>query len=101
MALKKWAFIYLSPGFERTKHTTRLRSPECEYVSVGIDFKDKNQVIEIACDLVNEGVQMIELCGGFGPLWIAKVTDATSGKVPVGSTAYGPEARRPILEILS
>ena len=101
MALRKWAFIYLSPGFNRCEHTIRLKSSQCEFVSVGIDFKDKHEVTEIAQELVEEGVQMIELCGGFGPLWIAKVTDATFGKVPVGSTAYGPEARRPILDILS
>src|SRR4051795_5931340 len=101
MALKKWAYIFLSPGFNRETHTTRMLSSECEFVTIGLDFNDKDQVLEIARKLVEEGVQMIELCGGFGPLWIAKVSEAIGSAVPVGSTAYGPEARRPMLDILT
>ena len=66
-----------------------------------MDFSRKIEVISIAQQLIAEGAQMIELCGGFGPLWIAKITDATRGEVPIGSVAYGPEARRPMLDILS
>jgi hypothetical protein len=58
-------------------------------------------VIEVAKELVAEGVQMIELCGGFGPIWIAKVSEAIQGAVPIGGVFYGPEARKPILKILS
>ena len=101
MALRKWAYIFLSPGFTEEEHTNTMRSSSCEFIAVGIDFEHKEQVIPIAQKLVKEGVQMIELCGGFGPLWIAKVTEATNGAIPVGSTAYGPEARRPMLEILA
>ncbi len=44
---------------------------------------------------------MIELCGGFGPLWIAKVSEAINHAIPVGSVFYGPEARQPILDIIN
>ena len=44
---------------------------------------------------------MIELCGGFGPLYIAKVKEATDYKIPVGSTMYGPEDRKKMLDITS
>jgi len=101
MALKYFAYIYLGPGFDSTKNVSESCSESCRFKAVGMDFKDKEKVIEIAVQLVNEGVQMIELCGGFGPLWIAKVTEAINGVVPVGSVAYGPEARKPILDIIS
>jgi len=42
--------------------------------------------------LVADGVQLIELCGGFGPIWTAKLIEAIDDAVPVGSVAYGPEA---------
>jgi len=37
-------------------------------------------------------VQLIELCGGFGPIWTAKVIEELDGAIPVGSVGYGPEA---------
>ena len=101
MALRHWAYIFISPGFDSKEHVTELTSKECRFKTVGIDIKNKEQVVEVAKKLVAEGVQLIELCGGFGPIWIAKVIEATGGKVPVGGVAYGPEARKPLLEILS
>jgi hypothetical protein len=58
-------------------------------------------VVDVAKQLVEEGVQLIELCGGFGPQWIAKVSESIQGKVPIGGVFYGPEARKPMLDILS
>ena len=40
---------------------------------------------------MSEGVQLIELCGGFGPAWTGRIQEAISHRVPVGSVAYGPE----------
>ncbi len=101
MSLRKWAYIYLSPGFDAERNLVRTRSDECEFIAVGLDFADKPKVVGIAQRLHAEGVQMIELCGGFGPLWIAKVSDALDGTIPVGSVAYGPEARQPMLDLLA
>lgn len=101
MALKHWAYIFLSPGFDPHKNHQTLESSQTKMKVVGIDMKKKEDVIEVAKQLVKDGVQMIELCGGFGPVWVAKVLDATDHKIPVGSVMYGPEARKGLLDILS
>ena len=101
MALRTWAYVFISPGFDPKQHVTELASKDCRFKAVGIDIKNKEQVVDVCKKLVAEGVQLIELCGGFGPVWIAKVIEATGGKVPVGGVAYGPEARKPLVEILS
>ncbi|MGI5167733.1 DUF6506 family protein [Spirillospora sp. CA-253888] len=101
MALRKWAYIYLSPGFDPERNRTTTSSATCEFTAIGLDFADKARVVEIAEGLVADGVQMIELCGGFGPIWIAKVSEAIDSAVPVGGVAYGPEARRPMLDLLA
>lgn len=101
MALHKWAYIYLSPGFSPEENTITTGNQHCIFIAVGIDFNDKERVIPIAKQLVKEGVQMIELCGGFGPIWIAKVSEAIDNAVPVGSVAYGSEARQPMLDLLA
>jgi len=100
MALKKWAFVFLSPGFDPGKHSITLSSPTCEVRLVGLDLSRKGQVVSVAKELVEDGAQMIELCGGFGPIWVARVSESIGGAVPVGSVAYGPEARAPLLAIL-
>ncbi|MBK5246861.1 MAG: hypothetical protein JJE49_06300 [Peptostreptococcaceae bacterium] len=47
---------------------------------------------EMACreakKLVEEGVLMIELCGGFGTIGHAKVTEAVDGKIQVGVVRF-------------
>lgn len=99
MALKFWAYIFLSPGFDPKKDSTTLDSGQTRFKAVGIDITQKEKVVAVAKELVKEGVQLIELCGGFGPLWVAKVIEATEGAVPVGTVVYGPEARKPLLDI--
>jgi hypothetical protein len=42
--------------------------------------------------MVSEGVQLIELCGGFSPVWAGKIIEAIEYQVPVGVVAYGPES---------
>lgn len=101
MALKYWAYIFLSPGFDPHKQQATIESSQTRMKAIGIDFQQKEKVIEIAKQLVQEGVQMIELCGGFGPLWAAKVSEAIHHAIPVGIVMYGPEARKPMLDILS
>ena len=39
-----------------------------------------------------QGIQLIELCGGFSPVWAGKIIEAIDYAVPVGVVAYGPES---------
>ena len=78
-----------------------MDNDQCKVTLIGVDVHERDRCIEIAKKLVTEGCQMIELCGGFGPLYIAKVKEATDYKIPVGSTMYGPEDRKKMLDITS
>ena len=46
MALKYWAFIFLSPGFNQDTHTTTLESDNCCFKTIGIDMTKKEEVIK-------------------------------------------------------
>lgn len=46
----------------------------------------------IAVELVDEGVQSIELCGGMGPVPAARVIEAVGHRVPVGLVTFGVES---------
>lgn len=48
---------------------------------------------EVAAELLEaDGVDLIELDGGLGPLWTARVLDAVDGRVPVGAVMFGAES---------
>lgn len=100
MALKYFAYIYLSSGFSPEKNTITTESEHGKFKAVGIDFLQKEKIIEVAKSLVAEGVQMIEICGGFGPTWISKISEAINNVIPIGGVYYGPEWRQPLLDIV-
>lgn len=98
--VKHWAFLFLSPGYRASDHTVHFDSGETKVTLIGLDPADIEESITIAKNLLADGVQVIELCGGFGPQWVAKIKTATEGKIPVGTVMYGPEDRAPMLEIM-
>lgn len=57
-----------------------------------VGVREPSEGIAAAKDMVAEGIQLIELCGGFSPVWAGKVIEAIDYKVPVGVVAYGPES---------
>ncbi len=101
MKFNSYAYIFLGPELDPVRDRAMIKTDKVTFFTVGIDFAHKERVIEIAKEMIANGAQMIELCGGFGPLWIAKVSEAIGPGIPVGSVAYGPEARRPLLDLMS
>ncbi|WP_062992659.1 DUF6506 family protein [Nocardia anaemiae] len=89
MALTVWGFVYTAPGSDPSRETV-VETASCRTVFVGVDQPE--QALDVARRLVVSGVQLIELCGGFGPLWTALVIEAIDRAVPVGAVAYGAEA---------
>ena len=50
------------------------------------------QGVSVARGLVDEGIELLELCGGFGPVWTARISETIETKIPVSSVGYGPES---------
>lgn len=90
MALTDFGFIVTGSGFDPEKDVSVMETPSFRMMTIGVPTADHGPAA--AKRLVSEGVQLIELCGGFGPVWTARVIEAIDDAVPVGSVAYGPEA---------
>lgn len=91
MALTKWGFIYtLGEEGGHDDHMDVIGSEACRLVAVAVARPD--EATEVAKQLVAEGVELIELCGAFGPVWTGRVVEAIDGAVPVGAVYYGAEA---------
>ena len=59
---------------------------------MAVGVSEQAQALPVAQRMVEEGVQLIELCGGFGPIWTSRVLEAVDMRVPVGAVGYGPES---------
>lgn len=57
-----------------------------EMITIGV--KNYEMACEEAKKLAEEGVLLLELCGGFGTIGHAKVTEAVCGKVQVGVVRF-------------
>ena len=91
MALTKWGFIYtLGAEGDPDEHTDVIGSEACRLITVAVERVD--QAPEAAKKLVDQGAELIELCGAFGPVWTGRVIEAIDGAVPVGGVFYGAEA---------
>ena len=85
MALSKFGFIVTGDNFEQYQGTDNFKMKV-----VGVSHPE--QGIAEAKKMVDEGIQLIELCGGFSPVWVGKIIEAIEYAVPVGVVAYGPES---------
>ena len=90
MALQRFGFIVKGAGYDPDRHIARIESSQTMTTVIGISAPE--QALMVATQMVADGVQLIELCGGFGPIWTARVIEAIGGAVPVGSVGYGPES---------
>src|SRR5690606_27132338 len=81
-----WAFIFEAPATDPGADRFVIEREGVRSTVVAVP--EQAAVVQVAMDLVREGVQFIELCGGFEPVWAGKVVEATGGSVPVGCVGY-------------
>lgn len=88
--VSSWAYIYGQPGadpaadrfvIERDGQRTTL-----------VPVPDESAAASVALDLIEEGAELIELCGGFGLTEAARVVEAVDGRVPVGHVTFALES---------
>ena len=79
------AFIYVAPGLDPAKDRAFIPSAEINMTVVGCS--DYAQAVQLAKDLVADGITAIELCAGFGFEGTAMVKKAVPG-IPVGSVKF-------------
>ena len=86
----KYAFLFVFPDADSKKHRAVVETPTFSTTIVGT--KDFDDAVNVAKSLVADGVQFIDLCGGYGPAGTAKIVEAVGDKIPVGSVNYGIES---------
>lgn len=86
----RWAYIFEQPGAnpEVDRFVIDREGQETTLVAV----PDASAAARVAIELVDDGTQLIELCGGFSLADAASVVDAVDGRVPVGHVVFSVES---------
>mgnify|MGYP001822524515 CR=1 FL=1 len=89
MPLSDFAFIDFGADYS-DESTAIIQSASLKTRIVGVNSLEKAEQVALA--LVKDGVQLIELCGWFGPKGAARIIDVVGDKVPVGFVGHGPDS---------
>ena len=80
--VRKVCFMFINKGITEGVRRQMMEYENGQMITMGVASYD------LACSeakkLVEEGVFAIELCGGFGNIGVAKVTQAVESKIPIG-----------------
>ena len=82
----KWAFIYTLDDPSAEARIDVIGSLVCAGVS------NVSDAPAVARRLVADGVELIELCGGFGGAGLGLVASTVRDRVPVGAVFFGVDA---------
>ncbi len=80
------AFIFLSEEGNPVIHKSEVTTESVSVLTVAV--KNYTSACELACQLVDQGIGAIELCGGFGIEGVAVVKAAVKGKAVVGVVRF-------------
>ncbi|MFZ5734827.1 MAG: DUF6506 family protein [Pseudomonadota bacterium] len=90
MALTRFGFVVTGAGLDPAIHRMTMASQAFTMTVIGVPHAAAG--VAAAIDLRDSGHQLIELCGGFGPIWTGKIIEAVGPEIPVGSVSYGSES---------
>ncbi|MEJ8279064.1 DUF6506 family protein [Pseudonocardia spirodelae] len=86
----RWAYLFEHPGADPARDVLVLDSPAQRSVIVGVP--DTASAPAVAATLVREeGITLVELCGGFGAAAVAEVAAAVGPGIAVGAVTFGPD----------
>lgn len=89
--MQRWGFIYTLGADATTRRVDVIGSPTCELIAVGVASPADGA--DAATWLVDQGAELVEMCGAFGPADQASVAAALSRSaaehpVPHGAVTY-------------
>lgn len=85
-----WAYLYEQPGADPV--SDRFVIERAGQRTTLVPVPEETAAVAVAIELVDAGVQLIEVCGGFPITAAAQVIEAVGGRVPVGRVSFGAES---------
>lgn len=85
-----WAYLFEHPDADPSRDRTVLEHPTVRAVLVPVP--DASAAPSAAAGLVDEGVTLVELCGGMTPADVAAVRAAVPEHVAVGHVTFAADS---------
>lgn len=83
---RKIVFMFVNGAIVQPQRMQMEAGPQGEMIVIGV--ADYAMACQEAVKLADEGAVCIELCGGFGTIGHARVTEAVEGRCPVGVVRF-------------
>ncbi|WP_130863950.1 DUF6506 family protein [Bacilliculturomica massiliensis] len=83
---RKIVFMFVNGDIKEAQRTVMDVGANGEMIIIGVG--NYAMACEEALKAADEGAKCIELCGGFGTIGHARVTEAVEGKCPVGVVRF-------------
>jgi hypothetical protein len=99
MPLTQFAMIIKGPGYDPAVHHASLASPNFSTTVVCVSSFE--QAISVANELTKNGIQLIELCGGFTPEQASAIHHSIKTRVPVGVVRYSFEEQQHLAQLFT
>lgn len=78
----KGMYMFLDPSAKSTKHWAQIETEKFTLLIVGVNTTEEGA--RLAGRLVDEGIQIIELCGAFGYAGAKVVSESVGNRASVG-----------------
>ena len=82
----KAAFIFIAPETDEEIHKAIIDAPVVQLHVVGVKTYQEAEIV--SKKLVDQGIEAIELCAGFGVEGVAKIKAAVTGRAIVGVVRF-------------
>lgn len=87
--ISHYGFIIKAPDYQQDQHQSVIESPLFRTEVLGV--RSDEEAVAAAKALIDNGAQVVELCGGFGAESAEKIIAALGSDVPVGFVSFSEQ----------
>lgn len=98
MSLTRYGFIVKAPGYQSDTHHAVIETPQFRTQVVCVSSVAEAQ--HVARQMIANGIELIELCGGFGQEGMAELVAALNTEIPVGYVTFAEQENTKLLKYL-
>ncbi len=91
MKVTNYGFIVKGSDYIPTQHTAIIESDNFKTTIIGVS--EKSEAFAVVEKMMKDGVQVVELCGGFELSDAEQIMKTTNNKLPVGVVQFGDFAK--------